>query len=66
MVFVTVDCLSKRAVSMPCYKETTMAKEMARLWIRYIFLWTGLPDSIILDRGGQFVSEFWSEVCQIL
>ncbi|KAE8555297.1 hypothetical protein EYB25_003845 [Talaromyces marneffei] len=51
---------------MPCHKKTTTAKEMARLWIRYVFPWTGLPDSIVSDRGGQFVSEFWSEVCRIL
>jgi hypothetical protein len=66
MVFVTVDRLSKRPVSMPCHKKTTTAKEMARLWIRYVFPWTGLPDSIVSDRGGQFVSEFWNEVCRIL
>jgi hypothetical protein len=66
MVFVTVDRLSKRAVSVPCHKKTTTAKEMARLWVRYVFPWTGLPDSIVSDRGGQFISEFWNEVCQIL
>lgn len=66
IVFVTVDRLSKRTVSVPCHKKTTTAKEMARLWIRYIFPWIGLPDSIVSDRGGQFVSEFWGEVCRIL
>lgn len=57
-VFVTVDRLSKRAVAVPYCKETVTAKEMARLWIRYVFPWTGLPDNIIQDRGGPFVSEF--------
>jgi hypothetical protein len=52
MVFVTVDRLSKRPVSVPCHKKTMTAKEMARLWVRYIFLWTGLLDSIVSDRGG--------------
>jgi hypothetical protein len=66
IVFVTVDRLSKRPVSMPCKKKTATAMEMARLWIRYVFPWTGLPDSIVSDRGGQFVSEFWNEVCRIL
>ena len=65
-VFVTVDRLSKRPVSVPCYKKTAIAKEMPRLWIRYVFPWTGLPDSIVSDRGGQFVSESWNEVCRIL
>lgn len=66
IVFMTIDHLSKRAVSVPCHKKTTTAKEMARLWIRYMFPWTGLPDSIISDHGGQFISEFWNKVCQIL
>jgi hypothetical protein len=66
MVFVTVDRLSKRAVLVLCYKKTTTAKEMVRLWVRYVFPWIGLPDSIVSDRGGQFISEFWNEVCQIL
>lgn len=30
-VFVTVDRLSKRAVSVPCRKESANAKEMAKL-----------------------------------
>jgi hypothetical protein len=58
MVFVIVDRLSKRPVSVPCHKKIMTAKEIARLWVWYIFLWTGLPDSIVLDRGGQFVLEF--------
>jgi len=64
-VFVTVDRLTKRPVSIPCHKGVT-ARDMAKLWIRYIFPWTGLPDSIVSDRGGQFISEFWGEACRIL
>ncbi|EED18927.1 retrotransposon polyprotein, putative [Talaromyces stipitatus ATCC 10500] len=64
-VFVVVDRLGKRPVSIPCHKTVT-AKEMARLFIRFVLPWAGLPDSIVSDRGPQFVSEFWQEVCRIL
>ena len=64
-VFVIVDRLSKRPISIPCHK-TTNAKEMARLFVTHVLRWTGLPDSIVSDRGGQFVSEFWAELCKIL
>jgi hypothetical protein len=28
--------------------------------------WVEMPDSIVSDRGGQFISEFWDEFCRIL
>jgi transposase InsO family protein len=64
-VFVIVDRLSKRPISIPCYK-TTSAKDMARIFVETIYRWKGPPDSITSDRGGQFVSEFWDEVCKTL
>jgi transposase InsO family protein len=64
-VFIIMDQLSKAPISIPYQKETT-AKEMAWLWLRDVFQWTGPPDSIISDQGGQFMSEFWSEVCRYL
>ncbi|KAL3708702.1 hypothetical protein TMatcc_006686 [Talaromyces marneffei ATCC 18224] len=64
-VFVVVDRLSKTPISTPCHKNVD-ARELARLWIKYVYPRTGLPDSIVSDRGPQFVSEFWGEVCRIL
>ncbi|KAK6585011.1 hypothetical protein PZA11_003235 [Diplocarpon coronariae] len=62
---VIIDRLSKKAVSIPCYK-TVDAKGLAELflihWIRHF----GMPDSILSDRGAQFVSTFWKELCRIL
>ncbi|CAL3966035.1 unnamed protein product [Diplocarpon coronariae] len=58
---VIIDRLSKKAVSIPCYK-TVDAKGLAELflihWIRHF----GMPDSILSDRGAQFVSTFWNEL----
>ena len=64
-VFVVIDRLSKQAFSIPCYKTTT-ARDMADLYIQYIYRTKNLPDSIVSDRGPQFVSSFWERLCQIL
>ncbi|KAI1828762.1 hypothetical protein DTO006G1_9961 [Penicillium roqueforti] len=64
-VFVVVDRLSKRPISIPCQKETD-AKAMARLFVDHVIRITGIPDTIVSDRGGQFISEFWTEFCRIL
>ena len=65
MIFVVVDRLSKQAVSLPCHKTVT-AEDMARLYIDAIFRHKGPPESIVSDRGPQFVSHFWKEFCRIL
>jgi transposase InsO family protein len=65
MIFVVVDRLSKRAYSIPCYKTVT-ARDMVRLFIMYIWRTHGPPDTIVSDRGPQFISAFWTEFCRIL
>ena len=32
----------------------------------HVYRWVGLPESIVSDRGPQFVSGFWKEFCRIL
>ncbi|KAE8551312.1 hypothetical protein EYB25_005196 [Talaromyces marneffei] len=64
-VFVVVDRFSKIPISIPCHKTVT-AKDLARLWVLHLYRRTGPPDTIVSDRGPQFVSEFWGEVCKIL
>ena len=63
--FVVVDRLSKHPISIPCFKTTT-AKDMAELFITFIYRHCGAPDTIVSDRGPQFVSDFWNEFCHIL
>jgi transposase InsO family protein len=65
MVFVVVDRFGKRTISIPCHK-TIDAKETARLFIHYVYRFYGPPDTIVSDRGPQFVSAFWKEVTRIL
>jgi len=64
-VFVVVDRLSKRPISIPCHK-TTDARGMARLFVTHVYRHKGAPLTIVSDRGGQFISDFWGEFCKIL
>ena len=65
MIYVIVDRLSKR-VYLILYKKTITAKEIATLFILYVWCTHGPPDTIVSDRGPQFISEFWYKFCQIL
>ena len=64
-VWVVIDRLSKQAVSVPCHK-TINAEQMAQLFITYVYRYFGPPESIVSDRGPQFVSAFWNAFCKIL
>ena len=46
MVIILVNRFSKRLFLIPCYKDID-AKEVARLYIHYIYRIYGLPDTII-------------------
>ena len=63
--YVVIDRLSKQSISIPCYKTTT-AKDMAQLFVSYVYRHRGAPQSIVSDRGPQFISNFWEEFCRIL
>ena len=63
--YVIIDWLSKQSISIPCYK-TMIAKDMAQLYVLYVYRYRGAPQTIISDRGPQFISEFWNEFCHIL
>lgn len=64
-MFVVIDRLSKQSTSIPCLKATT-AKDVAVMYIDRIYRNHGAPESIVSDRGPQFVSAFWNELCRIL
>ena len=36
------------------------------MYITYIYRWRGIPESMVSDRGPQFISQFWDEFCAIL
>ena len=56
-MLVIIDRLLKESISIPCYKTTT-TKEMASLFIYHVWRYFGPLDSIVLDRGPQFISAF--------
>lgn len=64
-VMVIIDRLSKQAISIPCHK-TIDARGMARLFVDWVYRFGHTPETIVSDRGPQFVSTFWSEFCRIL
>jgi hypothetical protein len=60
-IFVVVDRLSKRHISLPTSKNAT-AKTAASLYYRYIWRFRGCPLTITSDRGPQFISDFMDEL----
>lgn len=64
-VCVFIDRFSKAPVSIPCHKTAT-AKEMAEIYYVYVYRYYDLPDSIVSDRGPQFISDFWAALTAIL
>lgn len=65
MVVVFIDRLSKKAVSIPC-KKTISSKDMAEIYFIHCFRHLGVPDSVVSDRGPQFISHFWGCLCKLL
>ena len=63
MVAIFVDRLSKKMVTIPV-KDTITAREMVPLFLTHIIRHVGIPDSIVSDRGPQFISDFWNEFCR--
>jgi hypothetical protein len=57
MVIILVNYFSKRPFLIPYYKNIN-TKEAAQLYIYYIYRIYGLLDTIILDRGPQFILAF--------
>jgi hypothetical protein len=57
---VVVDRLTKMFHVIPC--KTITAQDTARMFLNHVWKHHGLPDTIISDRGSQFISAFWSEL----
>jgi hypothetical protein len=65
MILVFIDRLGKDSVSIPCHK-TINARGMAKLYVQWVYRFGHTPETIISDRGPQFVSSFWQEFCRII
>jgi len=66
-IMVVVDHgLSKGVILTPCNKTGLTAATTIRLYIDNVYSRFGLPDKMISDRGPQFDSAFWTEMCTAL
>ena len=57
-IWVAVDQLTKQRNLVPCI-STVDAKDLADLFIQWVFRLHGLPETITSDCGPQFASHFW-------
>jgi len=64
-ILVVVCRLTKFRHLIPC-KSTCNAEDVARLFRDHIWKLHGLPETIISDRGTQFVNGFWAHLNRIL
>jgi hypothetical protein len=63
-VFIVIDRLGKRALSLPCTREGTAATA-AKLYYEYPWRMYGAPETITSDRGPKFISAFTDELCKL-
>ena len=64
-ILVVVDRLSKMAHYIPTTKEVS-AQETARLLLHHVWKYHRTPKKIICDRGPQFDSQVWKQLCKNL
>ena len=65
VLLVVVDRLSKMAHYIPSSMNVT-SKGLAHLYFDHIFRLHGIPDSVISERGTQFVLEFTKALCSLM
>lgn len=65
MVVVDHDS-TKGLILCPCTKKETGMSTFAQLYHQYVYKRYGLPDGIISDRGPQFSSKVFNELCRLL
>jgi hypothetical protein len=61
-IAVFVDRLSKMVHFVPCRSDIS-AEEFADLFVDNVVKLHGIPNDIISDRGTQYTSAFWRQVC---
>ena len=64
-ILVVVNQFSKEVKFIPCTKSIS-ALDTAKLYLRYVWKYHGLPTGIVLDRGPQFASQVMKDICKRL
>jgi hypothetical protein len=57
IVAIFVDRSGKRPITIPV-RDTVTAKELAPLFLMYVVCHIGVPETMVSDRGPQFISDF--------
>ena len=65
MVVIFINCLGKRPISILVYDLVT-AWELAPLFLIHVVQHIGMPESIMSDKGPQFVLDFWDKFCSCI
>ena len=64
-IWVVVDRFTKMRHFVPC-RTTTKAPDLANLFLHHVWKHHSLPQDIVSDRGPQFASDFWRQLCSRL
>ena len=64
-IWVIVDRLIKMRHFVPC-RTTTSAPDLVNLFLQHVWKHHGLLQDIISNRGLQFTSDFWRQLCSCL
>ena len=64
-IMVVVDRFSKYGTFIPATKDCK-AEEAARLFLKHVVKYWGVPKSIISDRDPRFTGKFWRELFRLL
>ena len=65
MILVIKDYFTKSVIVQPTQQELT-AQGAATILLEHVYANYGLPEKVVSDRGGQFVSKFMREVYRVL
>ncbi|KAJ1201269.1 hypothetical protein NDU88_005082 [Pleurodeles waltl] len=65
VIMVTIDSFTKMA-HFTALKKLPTSQELSQIFIHHIFRLHGLPQSIVSDRGPQYISRFWKRFCRTL
>jgi hypothetical protein len=65
MVVIFVDRLGKHPITIPV-RDTITVRELAPLFLTNVVRHVEIPETIVSDRGPQFVSDFWDEFCRCI
>ena len=63
MVVIFVDRLSKCPITIPV-RDTITTKELVPLFLEHVIQHVEVPETIVSDRGPQFVLDFWNKFCK--